>query len=227
MNSKNILIILHQATSTPGRIGSLLEKRGYKLDVRRPALGEKLPISLNGSHEAAIMFGGPMSANDNDDFIKYEKDWINIPIKENKPFLGICLGAQLLSCTLGGNIETKDNVEIGYYPIIPTDIGKKLLKWPSFVHQWHREWMQPPKNTDILAVNEDGDPQAFRYSEKIFGIQFHSELTLAMINRWLVRAEHRLDLNGAQERKKHFEGRFMYDDDVKTWLNDFFNLLLV
>ena len=63
------------------------------------------------------MFGGPMSANDEDDFIKYEKEWIQVPLKENKPFLGICLGAQLLSCSIGGTITTKDNVEIGYYPI--------------------------------------------------------------------------------------------------------------
>ena len=47
-----------------------------------------------------------------------------------------------------------------------------------------------------------------------------------MLNRWLVKAEHRLILDGAQDRKNHFEGRFMHDHHVKTWLNDFFDLLL-
>ncbi len=47
-----------------------------------------------------------------------------------------------------------------------------------------------------------------------------------MINRWLVKAEHRLVMNGAQQRDKHFEGRLIYDKHVKTWLNDFFDLLL-
>ena len=91
--TKKILIILHQSTSTPGRIGTLLENRGYKLDIRRPALGDQLPQSLKGKFDGAVMFGGPMSANDDEDFIKYEKDWIQIPLKENIPFVGICLGS--------------------------------------------------------------------------------------------------------------------------------------
>ena len=74
--SNQVLIILHQATSTPGRIGTLLKSRGYNLIIKRPALGDKLPDTLEGDY-AAIMFGGPMSANDKDDFIRYEKDWIN------------------------------------------------------------------------------------------------------------------------------------------------------
>jgi GMP synthase (glutamine-hydrolysing) len=221
-----VLIILHQETSTPGRVGMLLEKRGYKLITKRPSLGDKLPDSLEDGYAGAVMFGGPMSANDQDDFIKYEKEWIQVPLKENKPFLGICLGAQLLSCSIGGTITTKDNVEIGYYPIRPTEYGRKLLNWPPFVHQWHREWMRPPQEAKILAVGLDEDPQAFQYGEKAFGIQFHSELTQAMINRWLVKAEHRLLMNGAQQRDKHFEGRLLYDKHVKTWLNDFFDLLL-
>ena len=119
--TKKILIILHQSTSTPGRIGRLLENRGYKLDIRRPALGDQLPQSLKGKFDGAVMFGGPMSANDDEDFIKYEKDWIQIPLKENIPFVGICLGAQLLACSLGGSIKIKDHVEIEYDPIIPAE----------------------------------------------------------------------------------------------------------
>ena len=68
--SNQVLIILHQATSTPGRIGTLLKSRGYNLIIKRPALGDKLPDTLEGDYAAAIMFGGPMSANDKDDFIQ-------------------------------------------------------------------------------------------------------------------------------------------------------------
>ena len=70
--SNQVLIILHQATSTPGRIGTLLKSRGYNLIIKRPALGDKLPDTLEGDYAAAIMFGGPMSANDKDDFFRYE-----------------------------------------------------------------------------------------------------------------------------------------------------------
>jgi aromatic ring-cleaving dioxygenase len=89
-----ILIILHQEHSTPGRLGHALQRLGYTLDVRRPRFGEPLPPTM-AEHSAAIIFGGPMSANDSDDFIRREIDWIGVPLRENKPFLGICLGAQL------------------------------------------------------------------------------------------------------------------------------------
>ena len=81
--------------------------------------------------------------------------------KEDIPFLGICLGAQLLACSIGGSIKIKDHVEIGYYPIRPTAYGKKIIDWPPFVHQWHREWMQPPDDAKILAIGQGDEPQAF------------------------------------------------------------------
>ena len=77
-----ILIILHQEHSTPGRIGNALRELGYPLDVRRPRFGEPLPSTM-AEHTAAIIFGGPMSANDEDDFIGREIDWIGVPLKED------------------------------------------------------------------------------------------------------------------------------------------------
>jgi len=85
-----ILIVLHQETSTPGRLGHALRQRGYPLDVRRPRFGDPLPETMAG-HAGAITFGGPMSANDTTDFIRREIDWLAVPLKEKKPFLGICL----------------------------------------------------------------------------------------------------------------------------------------
>ena len=97
------LIVLHQETSTPGRIGYALRQRGYALDVRRPRFGDPLPETMAG-HAGAIIFGGPMSANDTVDFIRREIDWLRVPLKEQKPFLGICLGAQMLAHHLGSRV---------------------------------------------------------------------------------------------------------------------------
>jgi len=92
-----VLIILHQETSTPGRVGNALRALGHKLDIRRPRFGDPLPQTLDG-HAGAVIFGGPMSANDPDDFIRQEIEWIAVPLREQRPFLGICLGAQIFSC---------------------------------------------------------------------------------------------------------------------------------
>src|SRR5690349_3900696 len=64
-----VLIILHQESSSPGRVGNALRARGYQLDIRRPRFGDPLPETLDG-HSGAVIFGGPMSANDPDDYVR-------------------------------------------------------------------------------------------------------------------------------------------------------------
>ena len=125
--SQPFLIVLHQETSTPGRIGYALRQRGYALDVRRPRFGDPLPETMAG-HAGAIIFGGPMSANDTVDFIRREIDWLRVPLKEQKPFLGICLGAQMLAHHLGSRVyrHPDGHAEVGYYPIRPTEIGRSV-----------------------------------------------------------------------------------------------------
>jgi GMP synthase (glutamine-hydrolysing) len=119
---KKILIVLHQEMSSAGRVGQLLQKTGFTLDIRRPPLGDPLPETLE-DHHGVVVFGGPMSANDRDEFIRRETDWLAVPLREEKPFLGICLGAQMLVNHLGGQVESHDQglVEVGWYPIRPTE----------------------------------------------------------------------------------------------------------
>src|SRR6478609_1269990 len=130
-----VLIILHQEHSTPGRVGRLLQERGYRLDIRRPRYGDPLPETL-AEHAGAIIFGGPMSANDPDEFVRREIDWIAIPLREQRPFLGICLGAQMLAMQLGAKVAPHPQgvTQIGYYPIRPTPAGLEVCpNWPEQV----------------------------------------------------------------------------------------------
>ena len=101
--NRKILIVVHQETSTPGRIGMMLRAMGFALDIRRPCLGDALPETM-AEHAGAVVFGGPMSANDPESWIAREIDWIGVPLEEQKPFLGVCLGAQMLAKHLGGTV---------------------------------------------------------------------------------------------------------------------------
>ena len=101
---KKALIILHQQRSSYGDVGIKLKERGFKIDIKKPSLGDKLPENMN-DHDVAIIYGGPMSANDNDNAIKYETDWISTALESKKPFLGICLGGQMLANNLGGSVQ--------------------------------------------------------------------------------------------------------------------------
>jgi GMP synthase (glutamine-hydrolysing) len=140
--SKRILIVLHQETSTPGRVGLKLQQKGYELDIRRPALGCDLPADAR-HYAGAIIFGGPMSANDDTehDYIRKEIDWISTPLAQGVPYLGICLGGQMLARQLGGRVygHPDERAEIGYYDISPTSHGEAFGPWPERVYQWHRE----------------------------------------------------------------------------------------
>lgn len=113
----------------------MLVEKGYRLDIRRPVLGQPLPITLE-DHAGAVVFGGPMSANDPDDFVKKEIDWIDVPLREKRPYLGICLGAQMLVRHLGGKVQSNadGSTEIGWYPLHPTEKGRLLMHWPRMVY---------------------------------------------------------------------------------------------
>ena len=220
---ERILIILHQEHSTPGRVGYSLQRLGYGLDVRRPRFGDPLPETLR-EHAAAVIFGGPMSANDDDDFIRREIDWIAaVPLKEDRPFLGICLGAQMCARALGGRVfpHPQGQAEIGYYPIRPTPAGLAVVNdWPEQVYQWHREGFDLPSGTELLAEGDIFRTQAFRYRTG-FAIQFHAEVTHAMMCRWTTRGATRMEMPGAKPRAAHFADREVYDYSARAWLGVF------
>ncbi|GAB4355051.1 MAG: glutamine amidotransferase [Oricola sp.] len=223
-----VLIVLHQETSSPGRVGHLLRMMGFALDIRRPPLGDRLPETLE-NHAGAVVFGGPMSANDERDFIRHETDWMAVPLKEDKPFLGICLGAQMLVNHLGGKVESHPEglVEIGWYPIRPTEHGRQLMDWPEMIYQFHREGFSLPSGAVQLAVGDTYENQAFRYGRNAWGVQFHAELTLAMMQRWVVLGAHRFTMPGSQNGRAHLNGRLLYDRALFAWLQEFLDLVFL
>lgn len=225
-NALPILVVLHQERSSPGRVGQLLEEKGFALDIRRPVLGHALPETLE-HHSGAVVFGGPMSANDPDAFVRREIDWLDVPLKENKPYLGICLGAQMLVRHLGGKVAARpdEQVEIGWYPIRPTEHGRLLMHWPKMVYHFHREGFSLPRGSTLLAEGDAYPNQAFRHGDNAWGLQFHAELTRAMMQRWVVHGAHRFTMPNAQPARDHLEGRMMFDTPLKAWLSQFLDLV--
>jgi len=221
-----ILIVLHQERSSHGRVGQMLLEKGYSLDVRRPVLGDTLPSTL-ADHAGAVVFGGPMSANDPLDYVKAEIDWLRVPLKENRPFLGICLGAQMLVRHLGGKVRPRDDgqTEIGWYPLHSTEHGRLLMHWPKMVYHFHREGFDLPQGAELLARGDTYPNQAFRYGRNAWGLQFHAELTRAMMQRWVVHGEHRFVMPNAQKGREHLEGRMLFDAPLKAWLSEFLDIV--
>jgi GMP synthase (glutamine-hydrolysing) len=218
-----ILILLHQEFSTPGRVGHALRGLGYGLDIRRPRFGDVLPETLE-EHAGAIRLGGPNSANDDDEFVRREIDWLAVPLKEKKPYLGICLGAQMLAHHLGARVykHPEGHAEIGYYPIRPTDAGRALCtEWPEQVYQWHREGFDLPAGAELLAEGDLFEVQAFRANGAAYALQFHPDVTHATMCRWTTRGHERMQMPGAKPRADHFADRAVYDFSGRAWLKAF------
>jgi GMP synthase (glutamine-hydrolysing) len=218
-----VLLVLHHELSTAGRVGQYLTRHDVPLDIRRPRLGDPLPETLAG-HAGAVIFGGPQSANDTDEFVHREIDWIAVPLAEKKPFLGICLGAQMLARQLGARVtpHPEGKAEVGYYAIRLTEHAHEVCgDWPSMVYQWHREGFELPHGAKLLAEGDIFRVQAMRYGPAAYGVQFHAEVTHAMMCRWTTRGHARMAMPGAKQRAAHFAERPVYDHAIRKWLATF------
>jgi GMP synthase (glutamine-hydrolysing) len=222
-SKKPVLIVLHQENSNPGHVGQWLVRNGFPLDIRKPRFGEPLPATLAG-HCGAVMFGGPMSANDKDEFILREIEWIGVALKEKAPLLGICLGAQMLALHLGARVgfDPEARGEMGYYPLQTTPQGQRAGAFPDHVYQWHREGCELPRGALQLATSDGAFPnQAFACGPAAVGLQFHPEITFAQVHRWTGRDNTRLLIKGARQREEHIAGHIAHAPKVQAWLGAF------
>lgn len=223
---RKVLIVVHQEHSTPGRVGEFLVERGYALERRCPTLGDALPRDLS-PYAAAIVFGGPQSANDDHlPGIKAELDWLESrAIPSGCPLLGICLGAQEIARVLGAWVGPHDDglVEIGYWPVAPTADGLDFLQRPTMFYQWHSETFEIPPDAVHLAENGAFAGQAFRYNRHVYAVEFHPEMTREMIERWCTseKGSWKLGLRGAQSHEMQRQHHARYAEDSDRWLGWF------
>ncbi len=218
-----VLLVVHQRHSDPGRVGLRLRTLGHRVEICRHACGEPLPTDMD-RYAGVAVFGGPMSANDDhEDYIRNEIDWIPDVVESGTPFLGICLGAQLLARAAGGTVaeHPEGRVEIGYYPVRATEAGKAFFPDEMRIFQWHREGFTTPDSGTLLATGDCFPEQAFGMNGNALAIQFHPEVTEQMNRRWLIGGAHRLVCPGAQQPEEHITGRRNHDPHVDGWVDGF------
>ncbi|BAY35386.1 glutamine amidotransferase class-I (plasmid) [Nostoc carneum NIES-2107] len=223
---RTILVIIHHPTSKTGLVGQLLHRKGYILDIRCPSLQEELPATLE-RYDAVVMFGGYMSVNDDETFpfIRTELDWLPTVLDAKKPFLGICLGAQMLARVLGAKVAPhRDHLtEIGYCPVMPTLAGQICFEKTMYFYNWHQEGFDLPSSAVLLASGDQFPNQAFRYGESAYGFQFHPETTQQLIRRWTTLGADYLTLPGVQSYTMQLKLHAQYKASNRHWLQGFLN----
>ena len=224
--SRQILIVVHQEHSSPGRVGEMLLARGCRLDRRCPNLGDPLPADLS-RYDALVVFGGPQSAMDcHLPGIRAELDWLERhALPGTTPLLGICLGAQQMARVLGAQVGPRGDglVEIGYKPIRATPHAPHFVPDAARFYQWHSETFEIPRGAVHLAENDDFSGQAFRWGEHAWAIEFHPEMTRAMIDRWCSseRGAKKLTLPGAQSHAEQIADFARHAPHTDRWLASF------
>ena len=183
-----VIVFRHVPFEGLGLIQPALEERG--IEVEFPDLfreGAALPDVPSAA--GLIVMGGPMSANDDLAYLRFEMDAIRHAVGRGQPVLGVCLGAQLIAKALSARVYRNPVKEIGWFEIELTDAGRhdpllSALDSPETVLQWHGETFELPSDAVWLAQSKDCPHQAFRVGANVYGFQFHLEVTPDMIADW-------------------------------------------
>ena len=190
----NIIVLQHIKIEDPGYIKDLMLADGVKLTTIELDEGEKIPNNLN-QFDGMFCMGGPMDTYMEKDYpwlIEEKKAIKEFVINLKKPYLGFCLGCQLLGEVVGGKVVRSNPPEIGILDIqMSIDYSKDHLfgEFNSSIKalQWHSYEVQDlESNHDVTRLGSSPTTkyQIFKYKEHAYGIQFHIEIKDNTVSQW-------------------------------------------
>ncbi|MBF0484605.1 MAG: type 1 glutamine amidotransferase [Candidatus Omnitrophica bacterium] len=185
-----ILYIQNEAIEGPERIGEFFDAHGFESKTVILPKGDKLPEELDDI-DAVVSLGGPMNVYEEKKypFLKDEDEFIKRVVKEQIPFLGVCLGAQLLAKACGAEVTKSPKPEIGFFKVALSSSGMEDPLFDGLEHnfevfQWHGDMFHIPAKAKWLAMSKDCPYQALRVGKNAYGLQFHVEVRERNIREW-------------------------------------------
>tara|TARA_B100002051_G_C16682345_1_gene610584 strand:- start:310 stop:1032 length:723 start_codon:yes stop_codon:yes gene_type:complete len=189
-----IIVLQHIKIEDPGYIKDLMLKDSVNITTIELDEGEKIPNNLN-KFNAMLCMGGPM-----DTWMEKEYPWLieeKKKIKEfvvdlKKPYLGFCLGCQLLGEVVGGKVVKTNNPEIGMLDVNFSKNKNKDILFSEFPEkitslQWHSyeaQGLEKNKDITLLASSNETKYQIFKFQKHAYGIQFHIEIKDTTVSEW-------------------------------------------
>jgi GMP synthase-like glutamine amidotransferase len=191
MNKKCILVFQHLRIEHPGIFRDFFKEDNFDVVTVELDEGESIPELTN--FDALWVMGGPQDVWQEDRYpwLIGEKAAIRKAVSELKmPYMGICLGHQLLADALGGEVGTGDNTEVGIMQIHKTEAGKQspfLNNMSDTMNclQWHAaEVKSAPNGMDVLAYSDQCGIQSLSIGNQVFTTQYHQEIIDSTVSDW-------------------------------------------
>ncbi len=179
-----VVVLQHERETGLGSFAALLDAADVDYDVVETLRG-RLPSA--DAFEGAIALGGSLNASD--PRLVGARRWIRTSVLRGMPFLGVCLGAQLLASVLGAAVERQPRPEVGVHDVYLTDPARRdpvfsALPGRLAVFGCHEDRFALPSGAVPLAGSIACTYQAFRFGVGAYGLQFHPELRPDDLASW-------------------------------------------
>ncbi|MEB3767820.1 glutamine amidotransferase [Acinetobacter sp. MD2] len=186
--NKTIYAIQHLAFEDLGSLEDIFHQHGFRIRYFEAGIDDLSPaLAYDG---LTVILGGPIGVYEQEDypFLINEIAGLKQRLAQNKPTLGICLGAQLIAHALGAKVYAGHEKEIGWSELSIAEVENNplaALKDTAVLH-WHGDTFDLPEHATLLASSRLYPNQAFAIGKQILGLQFHIEVAQDSLESWLI-----------------------------------------
>lgn len=187
--SREACVVRHVAFEDLGTFAPVLEAGGFELSVMDAGVDDVFEPMLHS--DLVVVLGGPIGVYDHVQypFLTDEIRALAKRMREGRPTLGICLGAQLMAAALGARVYPGGRKEIGWGAVSLTEAGRasclSKLEGQPVVH-WHGDTFELPAEATLLASTDLYAHQAFSIGDNVLALQFHPEVDGRRFEQWLI-----------------------------------------
>lgn len=218
----HVLVIQHPGGGTAGVFADEAAARGVRLTAWTPGAGEAEPAPAAG-FDALVVLGGDQNVTEAHRF-PYLRDEIALlqdALARERPVLGVCLGHQLLAAAAGAQVRRAPRLELGFHPVTRTAAGHAdplLTALPARVsaYHWHSYEVDPGDRPPLAA--SDVSVQALRFGPAAWGVQFHPEVTEAILAQWYADGSAHPDLRAAGGDPERWLADPAVRADLQAWM---------
>lgn len=188
-----VLVVENDPVAPLDLVESWLTEAGLTVDVIKPHAGDVMPAQLPAEYQGLIVLGGRMGANDDEEFswLTPQRSLMKDAIAQDFPFVGICLGAQMLATAVDGQSIRTPMPEAGLVQIGVNQNAQDDLLFGQLAGQvlpvvsWHQDYIVDlPDDAVILAANDACPVHAYRIGKNVYGMQFHPEASVQTVAKW-------------------------------------------